>query len=137
MRRSAIGMGRRQWFEFLDASIGVSKKPYMDQAAIEQSLHGDVFALGCRIGMIAARSKVNQCATAAVLQNKEMSEGFGNAASHRNRIAILQRADRGWLEQHDTARLPALDKSGAAGSGSTADRKHGEHGTQTTLYGVV
>jgi hypothetical protein len=39
----------------------------VDQAAIEQSLHGDIFALGRRVNVIAARAEVNERSTTAVL----------------------------------------------------------------------
>jgi hypothetical protein len=39
----------------------------VDQTAIEQSLHSDIFALGRRVNVIAARTEVDQRSAAAVL----------------------------------------------------------------------
>jgi hypothetical protein len=53
--------------EFLGASVSVRKKLCVDLAAIEQSLHGDIFALGRCVHVIAARTEVNERSATSVL----------------------------------------------------------------------
>jgi hypothetical protein len=100
----------------------------VDQAAIEYSLHGDIFGLGRRVNAIAAWTEVNERSTAAVLENEKMSEIFGHAAFHRDRTAFLHCADGHRLKQRDTSRLPTLCKPGAARAGGDTDGEHSKHG---------
>jgi len=109
----------------------------VDQTAIEQSLHSDVFALSRHVDAIAARTEVDQRSAAVVLKNEKVPESFGHAALHRDRTAFLHIADGRRLKQHNASWLPALCKPGATRAGGDTDREHGEQTTREHTFVVI
>jgi hypothetical protein len=113
--------------ESLVAAIGMSEHLGVHDAAIEPALHGDGLALGDQYAIFAARSGVDQSAAAAVLHHELVAEDLGDVAPDRDRTAFGHPVDRGWLQQHHTARLPVLgEPRPACAKRSAGDQHDGE-----------
>ncbi|WLA49712.1 MULTISPECIES: hypothetical protein [Bradyrhizobium] len=81
------------------------------------------------VGVLAARSEIDQSAAAAVLDNEHVAEDFGDVAAHGGWAAGLQPVYRSRLQQQDAARLPILGDANAASTGSRTCEKHGKCGS--------
>jgi hypothetical protein len=100
-----------------------------DDPAIKAALNRHRFVFADDGTAIAARSEIDEHASAAVLQNEFVAEDLGDIAFRRSRLIVLQLRDRRWLQQHDALRLPALGELRSAGPGGCADDEHGERDT--------
>jgi hypothetical protein len=86
----------------------VSEHIGVHHAAVQPALHGDGLALGNHHAILTARSRVDQRATAAVLQHELVAEDLGDVAPDRDRSLLSHLVDRRRLQQHHAPRLPVL-----------------------------
>ncbi|WP_167529303.1 hypothetical protein [Bradyrhizobium macuxiense] len=110
----------------------------MDDSPVEHALHGDGLTSGHRIGVLPARPEIDQCPTAAVVDDELVAEYLGHAPLDGDRTSRLQRIDGGRLQQHDAPRLPLLGDSHPAGAGGSTAHEHGERRScqQTSMPGL-
>jgi hypothetical protein len=80
----------------------------VDDALIDDALDGDGLSPGHRVGVSPTRSKIDQRATATVVDDEHIAEYLGHVAPDSRRASGLQAANRCRLQKHDALRPPIL-----------------------------
>jgi hypothetical protein len=102
----------------------VSEHIGVHHAAVQPALYGDGLALGNYHAIFAARSRVDQGATAAVLQHELVAKDLRDVAPDRDRTLLSHLVDRRRLQQHHAPRLPVLGEPRPARAERSAGNQH-------------
>jgi hypothetical protein len=106
------------------SAIGVSEHVGVHYAAVQAALNCDGLALRNYQAILAARSGVDQGATAAILYDELVAKDLGDVAFDRCGGSLGHPVDRARLQQHHAPRLPVLGEPSPARAQRGAGDQH-------------